>query len=55
MISCLSKQSPVAFRVCGSRETVSYLSQYPSDFTRRVHCSSKIRVQVPRKEKVLSP
>ena len=54
MISYLSKQSSVAFRVWGSWESVSYLSQYPSDFTWRVHCTSKVRVQVPSKERVLS-
>jgi hypothetical protein len=54
MISCLGKHPPVAFRVWGSRETVSYLSQYPSYFTRCVHCSSKIGVQVPSEERVLS-
>jgi hypothetical protein len=53
VISCLSKQPPVAFRVWGSRETVNYLGQYPSDFTRRVHCTSKVRVQVPSEERVL--
>jgi hypothetical protein len=55
VIGCLSKQSSVAFCIWGSREIVSYLSQYPSDFTRRVHCSSKIGVQVPSEERVLSP
>jgi hypothetical protein len=44
VIICLSKQPPVAFHVWGSQETVSYLCQYPSDFTRRVQCSSKIGV-----------
>jgi hypothetical protein len=55
MISCLSKQTSVAFRVWSSWETVSYLSQHPSNFTRRVHCMSKVGVQVPSKEWVLSP
>jgi hypothetical protein len=55
VISCLGKQPPVAFRVWGSRETISYLSQYPSNFTRRIHCSSKIGVQVPSEERILSP
>jgi hypothetical protein len=54
MIGCLSKQPPVAFRVWSSRETVSYLCQYLSDFTRRVQCSSKIRVQVSSEERVFS-
>jgi hypothetical protein len=55
VISHLSKQPPVAFRVWGSRETVSYLSQHPSDFTRRVHCTSKVGIQVPSEERVLLP
>jgi hypothetical protein len=53
VISCLSKQSLVAFCVWGSREAVSYLGQYPFDFTWRVHCMSKVRVQVPSEERVL--
>jgi hypothetical protein len=44
VISYLSKQPPVDFRVLGSRETVSYLCQHSSDFTRHVQCSSKIGV-----------
>jgi hypothetical protein len=54
VISYLSKQPRVAFRVWSSREAVSYLGQYPSDLTRRVHCTSKVRVQVPSEERVLS-
>jgi hypothetical protein len=54
VVSCLSKQPPIAFHVWGSRETVSYLGQYPSDLTRRDHCTSKVRVQVPSKERDLS-
>jgi hypothetical protein len=54
VISCLSKQPLVAFSVWSSREAVSYLSQYPSNFTRRVHQTSKVGVQVPIEEKVLS-
>jgi hypothetical protein len=55
VISCLSKQPSVAFRFWGSRETISYLCQYSSDFTRRVQCSRKIGVQVSSEERVLSP
>jgi hypothetical protein len=44
VISCSSKQPPVAFRVWGSREAVSYLGQQSSDFTRRVHCTGEVRV-----------
>jgi hypothetical protein len=55
MISCLSKQPSVTFRVWGSQEVVDYLCQYSSNFTRRVQCSSKIGVQVSGEERVLSP
>jgi hypothetical protein len=54
VISCSSKQPLVAFRIWGSREVVSYLGQHPSDFTRRVHCTSEVGVQVPTKERILS-
>jgi hypothetical protein len=54
VISCSSKQSPVAFRIWSSREAINNLGQHPSDFTRRVHCTSEVRVQVPSKERVLS-
>jgi hypothetical protein len=53
VISCSSKEPPVAFRVWGSREADSYLGQHPSDFTRCVHCTGKVEVQVPSKERVL--
>jgi hypothetical protein len=44
MISCPSKQPPIAFSIWSSWEAISYLSQHSSDFTRRVHCTSKVRV-----------
>jgi hypothetical protein len=49
-----SKQPLVAYHVWSSREAVSYLGQHPSDFSRRVHCTSEVEVQVPSKERVLS-
>jgi hypothetical protein len=54
VISCSSKQSPVAFCVWGSREAINYLGQHPSDFTRRVHYTSKVGVRVSSKERILS-
>jgi hypothetical protein len=54
VISCSSKQPSVAFCVWSSREAISYLSQNPSNFTRRVHCVSEVGVYIPSKERVLS-
>jgi hypothetical protein len=54
VISCLSKQPPVACRIWGSREAIRYLGQYPSNFTRCVHCTSKVGVQVLSEERALS-
>jgi hypothetical protein len=49
-----SEESPIAFSIRSSWEAISYPSQHSSDFTRRVHCASKVRVQVSREERVLS-
>jgi hypothetical protein len=54
MISCLSKQPLIAFNIQSPREAISYLSQHSSDFARCLHCTSKVRVQVSSKERVLS-
>jgi hypothetical protein len=53
VISCSGKQPPVTFRVWGLLEAVSYLGQHPSNFTRCVHCTSKVGVQVSSKERIL--
>jgi hypothetical protein len=54
VISCPSKQPSVAFRVRSSRKAISYLGHHPSDFTRHIHCASKVGVQVPGKEMIFS-
>jgi hypothetical protein len=54
MISCPSEQPPISFSIWSPREAISYPSQYSSDFTRRVHSTSKVRVQVSSEERVLS-
>jgi hypothetical protein len=54
VVSCPSKQPPIAFSVWSSWKAISYLGQHSSDFTRRVHCTSKVRVQVSSKEGILS-
>jgi hypothetical protein len=53
MISCPSEQPSVSFSVWSPGEAISYSSQYSSDFTWRVHSTSKVRVQVPSEERVL--
>jgi hypothetical protein len=50
MIGCLSEQPPIALDVGSPREAISYPSQHPSDFTRRVHGSGEVRVQVAPEE-----
>jgi hypothetical protein len=50
MVGCLSEQSSIALDVGSPRESVSYLSQYPSDFTRRVHGLGEVEVQVAPEE-----
>jgi hypothetical protein len=50
MVGCLSEQSSIALGVGSPREPISYPSQYSSDFTRRVHGSSEVRVQVAPEE-----
>jgi hypothetical protein len=54
MISCPSEQPPIAFSIRSPGEAISYLSQHSFDFAWRVHCTSKVRVQVSSKERVLS-
>jgi hypothetical protein len=50
MIGCLSEQPAIALGVGSPRETVCYPSQYPADFTRRVHGSGEVGVQVAPEE-----
>jgi hypothetical protein len=54
MVGCLSEQSSIALDVGSPREPISYPSQYPSDFTRRVHGSGEVRVQVAAEEWIFS-
>jgi hypothetical protein len=53
MVGCLGEQSSVALGVESPRESISYPSQYSSDFARRVHGSGKVRVQVAPEEWIL--
>jgi hypothetical protein len=54
MISCPIKQLLIAFGIRSPWEAINYLSQHSSNFARRVHCTSKVRVQVLSEERVLS-
>jgi hypothetical protein len=50
MIGCLSEQPPIALGIGSPREAIRYPSQYSADFTRRVHGSGEIGVQVASEE-----
>jgi hypothetical protein len=54
MISCPSKQSPIALDVWSPGEAIGYPSKHSSDLTRRVHGSGNVGVQVPSEKRVLS-
>jgi hypothetical protein len=53
MVGRLGEQTSVALGVESPRESVSYLGQYPSDFTRRVHSSGEVGIQVAPEEWIL--
>jgi hypothetical protein len=50
VIGCLSEQPSIALGVGSPREAISYPSQHPSNFTRRVHGSGEVGVQVAPEE-----
>jgi hypothetical protein len=50
VFGCLSEQPPIALGVGSPGEAISYPSQHSTDFTRHVHGSGEIRVQVASKE-----
>jgi hypothetical protein len=49
-----SEQPPIALGVWSPGEAISYPSQYSTDFTRCVHGSGEVRVQVASGEWILS-
>ena len=53
MIDRLSEQSSVALGVRSPRESISYPSSYSSNFTRRVHGSGEVGIQVAPEEWIL--
>ena len=50
MVGHLGEQSSIALGVGSPRKSLSYPSQYPSDFARRVHSSGKVGIQVAPEE-----
>ena len=50
MVGCLSEQPSIALRIGSPGEAISYPSQYSADFTRRVHGSGEVGVQVAPEE-----
>ena len=54
MVSCLSEKPLIALGVGSPGEAISYPSQHSTDFTRCVHGSGKVGVQVASEEWILS-
>jgi hypothetical protein len=50
VVGCLSEQPLIALGVGSPGEAISYSSQHSTDFTRRVHGSGEVGVQVASKE-----
>jgi hypothetical protein len=53
MVGRLGEQSSVALIVGSPRKSISYPSQYPYDFARRVHRSGEVGIQVAPEEWIL--
>jgi hypothetical protein len=54
VVGRLSEQPSIALDVWSPGEAISYPSQYSTDFTRCVHGSGKVGVQVASEEWILS-
>ena len=54
MVGCPSEQPPIALGVWSSGEAIGYPSQYSTNFTRCVHGSGEIGVQVASEKWILS-
>jgi hypothetical protein len=54
VVGCSSEQPPIALGVGSPGEAIGYLSQYSTNFTRRVHGSGEVGVQVAFEEWILS-
>jgi hypothetical protein len=51
---CSSEQPPISLGVGSPGEAIGYPSQYSTNFTRRVHGSGEVGVQVASEEWILS-
>jgi hypothetical protein len=54
VIGCPGEQSPIALGVWSPGEAIGYPSQYSTNFTRCVHGSGEVRVQVASEKWILS-
>jgi hypothetical protein len=54
VVGYLSEQPPIALDVGSPGETIGYPSQYSTNFTRHVHGSGKVGVQVASEEWIFS-
>jgi hypothetical protein len=54
VVGCLSEQPPIALIVWSPGEAIGYPSQYSTNFTRCVHGSGEVRVQVASEKWILS-
>jgi hypothetical protein len=54
VVGCPSEQPPIALGVWSPGEAIGYLSQYSTNFTRCVHGSGEVRVQVASEKWILS-
>jgi hypothetical protein len=54
VVGYLSEQPPIALDVGSAGETIGYPSQYSTNFTRRVHGSGEVGVQVASEEWIFS-
>jgi hypothetical protein len=54
VIGCLGEQPPIAVGVWSPGEAIGYLSQYSTNFTRCVHGSGEVGVQVASEKWIIS-
>jgi hypothetical protein len=53
VVGCQSEQPPIALGVWSPVEAIGYSSQYSTNFTRCVHGSGEVRVQVASEKWIL--
>jgi hypothetical protein len=54
VVGCPSEQPPIALGIWSPGEAIGYPSQYSTNFTRCVHGSGEVRVQVASEKWILS-